>query len=174
MIVSVRSLPPQAFFSIATGPPHYPLTPMSRILRHTDLSSTIIDGRIPAASCALSIPSKILTTIVATAGEDVPQENRRKNTSIRSRRFPARTERREAEGIPRKRKGRIGRGGGPRKIAEKRWSGRFLAENMIPFRHETLIENPSIRRVSFSFFPPTYLFPLEEKRFLGARCAWSW
>ena len=66
MIVSVHSLPPQAFFSIENGSltthsHHSPET-----LYHTDLSSTIIDGRIPTASRALSIPSRIPTTIAAT------------------------------------------------------------------------------------------------------------
>lgn len=49
---------------------HSPLTTHSHhcpeTLHHTDLSSTIIDGRIPAASRALSIPSRFPTTIAAT------------------------------------------------------------------------------------------------------------
>lgn len=48
-------------------PFHHPLTPPSRNPpHHTDLSSTIIDGRIPAASRALSIPDRIPATIAAT------------------------------------------------------------------------------------------------------------
>lgn len=167
MIVSVRSLPPQAFFSIAIRSLRYPLTPLSRILRHTDLSSTIIDGRIPAESCALSIPSKIPTTIAATAARTCRKKTSGKTRLYVREDFPF--EVRDGRW-----KDRSGRRDGPRKMAEKRWSGRFLAENMIPFRHETLIENPSIRRVSFPFFSPTYLSPLEGKRFLGARRAWSW
>jgi len=46
------------------------------------------------------------------------------------------------------------------------WNGRFLVENMIPFRRETLIENPSIRGI-----PPLRLFPLKGKRFLDGQRA---
>jgi hypothetical protein len=90
---------------------------------------------------------------------------------VRSRRFSARTGRRYRKGRryreTERNSGDDSDGSGLRKIAKekkkKRKSGRFLAENMIPFRRETLIENPSIRRISFSFFFPDVSLSSQRK-----------
>lgn len=95
MIVSVRSLPPQAFFSTATG---------NRPLTHTATTSVrnppspygfVLDDnrRVDTGVSCIINPEWDPDDNRCQRREDASQENRRKNTSVRSWRFPARTKR---------------------------------------------------------------------------------